>query len=69
MSESNGAVGRIVKVSGPVVDVAFPPDHLPEILNAVEIFFSLGGEDKKVYSRSGAAPRWLERAGNRARSN
>ena len=48
MSESNGAVGRIVKVAGPVVDVEFPPDQLPEILNAVEIFFSLGGEDKKV---------------------
>ena len=42
------SVGRIVKVAGPVVDAEFPPDSLPEILNAVEVFFSLGGEDKKV---------------------
>ncbi|HEX6221889.1 MAG TPA: F0F1 ATP synthase subunit beta, partial [Acidimicrobiia bacterium] len=47
MSDSQ-AVGRIVKVAGPVVDVEFPPDQLPEILNAIEIFFTLGGEDHKV---------------------
>ena len=47
MSEAR-AVGRIVKVAGPVVDVEFPPDSLPEILNAIEIFFTLGGEDQKV---------------------
>ena len=45
---SKKSVGRIIKVAGPVVDVEFPPDSLPEILNAVEIFFSLLGEDKKV---------------------
>jgi F-type H+-transporting ATPase subunit beta len=48
MTEERGAEGRIVKVAGPVVDAEFPPDELPEILNAVEIFFSLGGEDRKV---------------------
>ena len=42
------SVGRIIKVAGPVVDVEFPPDSLPEILNAIEIFFTLLGEDKKV---------------------
>ena len=42
------AVGRIVKVAGPVVDVEVPPDSLPEILNAIEVSFSLGGEDKMV---------------------
>jgi len=42
------SVGRIVKVAGPVVDVEFPPDSLPEILNAIEIFFTLGDEDVKV---------------------
>jgi F-type H+-transporting ATPase subunit beta len=47
MSESK-ASGRIVKVAGPVVDVEFPPDGLPEILNAIEIRFTLGGEDKMV---------------------
>jgi F-type H+-transporting ATPase subunit beta len=47
MSETR-AKGRIVKVAGPVVDVEFPPEQLPEILNAVEIYFTLGGEDKMV---------------------
>jgi F-type H+/Na+-transporting ATPase subunit beta len=30
------------------VDVEFPPDSLPEILNAIEINFTLGGEEKRV---------------------
>ena len=29
--------GRVVQVIGPVVDVEFPEDHLPAILNAVHI--------------------------------
>jgi F-type H+-transporting ATPase subunit beta len=35
--------GRVVKVAGPVVDVEFPPDALPEINHALEIDFELGG--------------------------
>ncbi|MDQ3931138.1 MAG: F0F1 ATP synthase subunit beta [Chloroflexota bacterium] len=31
------AVGRIVQITGPVVDIEFPPDQLPEIYNAIEI--------------------------------
>jgi F-type H+-transporting ATPase subunit beta len=31
------ATGKIVQIQGPVVDVAFEPRHLPEILNAVRI--------------------------------
>ncbi len=31
------ATGKVVQVIGPVVDVEFPPEQLPEILNAVEI--------------------------------
>lgn len=42
------STGRIVKVAGPVVDAEFPPESLPEILNAVEIYFSLGDEDRMV---------------------
>src|SRR5438445_5137632 len=30
-------VGEVVSVIGPVVDIRFPPDRLPEILNAVKI--------------------------------
>ena len=32
-----GAEGRIVQVIGPVVDIQFPPQELPQILEAVEI--------------------------------
>lgn len=30
-------VGRVIQVIGPVVDVEFPPEHLPEIYNAIKI--------------------------------
>ena len=30
-------VGRVVQVIGPTVDVAFDPDKLPRILNAIKI--------------------------------
>ena len=40
--------GRVTRVAGPVVDVEFPKDALPEILFALETEFSLAGEDKKV---------------------
>src|SRR5439155_8556102 len=30
-------VGEVISVIGPVVDIRFPPDRLPEILNAVKI--------------------------------
>lgn len=29
--------GKVVQITGPVVDIEFPPDQLPEIYNAVEI--------------------------------
>jgi F-type H+-transporting ATPase subunit beta len=34
---SENVQGRVVQVIGPVVDVEFPEDHLPAILNAVHI--------------------------------
>src|SRR5947209_758990 len=36
-AKAAGATGKIVAVIGPVVDIQFPVDHLPQILNAVEI--------------------------------
>jgi F-type H+-transporting ATPase subunit beta len=42
------SVGRIVKVAGPVVDVEFPPDGLPELLFALEVDIAIGGEEKTV---------------------
>ena len=36
--------GRVVAIAGPVVDVEFPPDALPEINHALEIDIELEGE-------------------------
>src|SRR5689334_3434377 len=36
--------GRVVAITGPVVDVEFPPDALPEINTAVEMDIELEGE-------------------------
>jgi F-type H+-transporting ATPase subunit beta len=37
------ASGRIVKVAGPVIDVAFPPENLPEINYAIEVDLEVEG--------------------------
>ena len=31
------ATGTILQITGPVVDIEFPPDQLPEIYNAIEV--------------------------------
>ena len=36
--------GRVVAIYGPVVDVEFPPDALPEINQALEMDIQLEGE-------------------------
>ncbi len=36
--------GRVVAIYGPVVDVEFPPDALPEINHALEMDIELEGE-------------------------
>src|SRR6476659_6070367 len=45
-SSSDGSLkdGRVVAIAGPVVDVEFPPDALPEINFAVEMDAELEGE-------------------------
>ena len=40
--------GRVVQVIGPTVDVAFDPDKLPKILNAIRIEDSTKGIDLTV---------------------
>jgi F-type H+-transporting ATPase subunit beta len=37
VTSTRGATGSVVQVIGPVIDVEFPPDQLPEIYNAVSI--------------------------------
>jgi F-type H+/Na+-transporting ATPase subunit beta len=43
-SSGNGVGGRVLRVIGPVVDVEFPPDDLPEINNALTVERTLGDE-------------------------
>ena len=35
--QAGGATGTILQITGPVVDVQFPADALPEIYNALEV--------------------------------
>ena len=46
------SVGRITKVAGPVVDVEFPPDGLPEINFALEIEFEDGDETRTIVAET-----------------
>src|SRR6185312_13327710 len=39
-----GGTGRIARVIGPVVDVEFPSDSMPEMYNKLEVELELGGE-------------------------
>jgi F-type H+-transporting ATPase subunit beta len=34
---SPAATGRVIQITGPVVDMEFPADHLPAIYNAVQV--------------------------------
>jgi len=40
--------GRIVRVAGPVVDVEFPPEAMPEINHALHFDVRIGGETSRV---------------------
>ena len=40
--------GRVVAIAGPVVDVEFPPDHLPEINTALQLDIELEGRTTTV---------------------
>ncbi|OFW66292.1 MAG: F0F1 ATP synthase subunit beta [Actinobacteria bacterium RBG_16_68_21] len=42
------STGRIVRVAGPVVDVEFPPDAMPEIYDAIEFEVTVEGATQTV---------------------
>ena len=42
------SAGRVVRVTGPVVDAEFPPGELPEILHALEIDFEVDGDSQTL---------------------
>src|SRR6201992_2220590 len=41
---TQGATGRIARVIGPVVDIEFPVDSMPEMYNKLECRFELAGD-------------------------
>jgi F-type H+-transporting ATPase subunit beta len=43
-----GGVGRVARVIGPVVDVEFPADAMPEIYNALHVDLGLGGDTSNM---------------------
>ena len=40
--------GRVVAIAGPVIDVEFPPGHIPEINTAVEVTVELDGKSISI---------------------
>src|SRR3954464_5761077 len=47
-STGAGGTGRVVRVIGPVVDVEFAPDQMPEIYNALHVDRTLGDETRTL---------------------
>ncbi|MBJ7530193.1 MAG: F0F1 ATP synthase subunit beta, partial [Nocardioides sp.] len=45
---ASGSTGRIARVTGPVVDVEFPVDAMPDIYNKLTVDLTLGGETKTL---------------------
>jgi F-type H+-transporting ATPase subunit beta len=43
-----GGTGRVARVIGPVVDVEFSPDEMPEIYSALHVDVTLGGESRTL---------------------
>ncbi|MDR0487855.1 MAG: F0F1 ATP synthase subunit beta [Propionibacteriaceae bacterium] len=41
-------VGRVVRVIGPVVDIEFPPDQMPDILNALKVNVMSEGASREI---------------------
>src|SRR4051812_8840143 len=47
-SGNTAASGRVVAIAGPVIDVEFPPNDLPELNAAVEFEVEIEGVSQKV---------------------
>jgi len=47
-TNKSGGTGRVVRVTGPVVDVEFAPDEMPEIYNALHVDRTLGDETRTL---------------------
>jgi F-type H+-transporting ATPase subunit beta len=47
-----GGVGRVTRVTGPVVDVEFPVESMPELFNALTVDVDLSGQGEGMGSRT-----------------
>src|SRR5436190_11445733 len=47
-SQTEAASGRVVRVTGPVVDVEFPRDAMPDLYNALNVDVELADLSKKL---------------------
>src|SRR4051812_48072461 len=47
-TQEQGATGRIARVIGPVVDIEFPVEAMPEIYNALKVKVTLGEETNEI---------------------
>src|SRR5690606_31268051 len=45
---ASGGVGRISRVTGPVVDIEFPHESIPEIYNALKTTITIGDESTEI---------------------
>jgi F-type H+-transporting ATPase subunit beta len=46
--KTSTGTGRVVRVTGPVVDVEFSREHMPELYNALHVDVDLGGETRML---------------------
>ena len=44
----NAVVGRVARVTGPVVDIEFPHDSIPDIYNALKTTITIGDESTEI---------------------
>ncbi len=59
--QEGNATGKVVQIIGPVVDVEFPPDQLPDIYYALEVDLTQIA-DERAATGDGAAGRGVEKA-------
>ena len=48
MAQTSTKNGRVARVIGPVVDIEFPTDAMPEIFNALHVEITLSGEKRTL---------------------
>jgi len=54
-SPAGPAVGRVARVTGPVVDIEFPNDAIPEIYNALKTTIVIGKNSQEISETVGGA--------------